>query len=141
MILSKKRITKVLIRLREYAGWSVPVLVANPRRQVFSRQGPNVMPVSINFTREDRETRNRPNNQQHETLMCHSKMQQETSFVMSYLFVYYKLILYIPVNIFSVKLGSFPALNQYSAVRIYEVSCQRTQHSVSCDVRTSDPSI
>ena len=38
--LSKKRITKVLIRLRGCAGWSAPVLVANHRRQVFSRQGP-----------------------------------------------------------------------------------------------------
>ena len=41
MILSKKRITKALIRLRECAGWSAPVLFANPRRQVFSRRGPN----------------------------------------------------------------------------------------------------
>ena len=40
MILSKKRITKPLIRLRGCAGWSVPVLLANPRRQVFSRRGP-----------------------------------------------------------------------------------------------------
>ena len=39
MILSKKRITKVLIRLRRWAGWSAPVLFANPRRQVFSRPG------------------------------------------------------------------------------------------------------
>ena len=34
MVLSKTRITKALIRL------SVPVLFANPRRQVFSRRGP-----------------------------------------------------------------------------------------------------
>ena len=40
MILSKKRITKALIRLRGCAGWSVPVLFTNPQRQVFSRQGP-----------------------------------------------------------------------------------------------------
>ena len=40
MILSKKRITKALIRLRGCAGWSAPVLFANPRRQVFSRRGP-----------------------------------------------------------------------------------------------------
>ena len=40
MILSKKRITKALIRLRGCAGWSAPVLFANPRRQVFSRCGP-----------------------------------------------------------------------------------------------------
>ena len=39
--LHKTRITKVLIRLRGCAGWSAPVLFANPRRQVFSRQGPN----------------------------------------------------------------------------------------------------
>ena len=37
---SKKRITKALIRLRGCAGWSAPVLFANPRRQVFSRRGP-----------------------------------------------------------------------------------------------------
>ena len=41
MILSIKRITKALIRLRGCAGWSEPVLLANPRRQVFSRRGPN----------------------------------------------------------------------------------------------------
>ena len=40
MILSKKPITKALIRLRGCAGWSAPVLFANPRRQVFSRRGP-----------------------------------------------------------------------------------------------------
>ena len=40
MIHSKKRLTKALIRLRRCAGWSAPVLFANPRRQVFSRQGP-----------------------------------------------------------------------------------------------------
>ena len=31
----------MLIRLRGCAGWSTPVLFANPRRQVFSRRGPN----------------------------------------------------------------------------------------------------
>ena len=41
MILSTKRITKALIRLRGCAGWSAPVLFATPRRQVFSRRGPN----------------------------------------------------------------------------------------------------
>ena len=41
MILSKKRITKALISLRGCAGWSAPVLFANPQRQVFSRRGPN----------------------------------------------------------------------------------------------------
>ena len=40
MILSKKGITEALIRLRERAGWSAPVLFANPRRQIFSRQSP-----------------------------------------------------------------------------------------------------
>ena len=40
MILSKKRITYALIRLRGCAGWSAPVLFANPQRQVFSRPGP-----------------------------------------------------------------------------------------------------
>ena len=43
MILSKKRITKALIRLRECAGWSAPVLFANHRRQVFSRRGPIIL--------------------------------------------------------------------------------------------------
>ena len=37
MILSTKGITKALIRLRVYAGWSVPLLFTNPRRQVFLR--------------------------------------------------------------------------------------------------------
>ena len=41
MILSKKRITKALIRLCGCAGWSVPVLFANPPRQIFPRRGPN----------------------------------------------------------------------------------------------------
>ena len=36
-VLSKKRITKALIRLRGCAGWSGPVLFAFLRRQVFSR--------------------------------------------------------------------------------------------------------
>ena len=40
MILSNKQITKVLIRLRGCAGWSAPVLFANPRRQVLSRGDP-----------------------------------------------------------------------------------------------------
>ena len=40
MILSTKRITKALIRLRGCAGWSAPVLFTNPRRQVFSGCGP-----------------------------------------------------------------------------------------------------
>ena len=41
MLLSKKRTTKALIRLRGCAGWSAPVLFATPRRQVFSRRGPD----------------------------------------------------------------------------------------------------
>ena len=40
MIHSKKQITKALIRLRECAGWSAPVLFANAQRQVFLRRGP-----------------------------------------------------------------------------------------------------
>ena len=40
MVLSKKRKTKVLISLCACAGWSAPVLFANPQRQVFSRGGP-----------------------------------------------------------------------------------------------------
>ena len=41
MILSNKQITKPLISLRGCAGWSAPLLFANPRRQVFSRRGPS----------------------------------------------------------------------------------------------------
>ena len=44
-ILCNKRITKALIRLRGCAGWSAHLLFANPRRQVFSRRGPNKMIV------------------------------------------------------------------------------------------------
>ena len=40
MALSKKRITKALIRLRGCACWSAPVLFAKPRRQGFSHRGP-----------------------------------------------------------------------------------------------------
>ena len=40
MILSNKQITKALIRLRGCAGWSDPFLLANHRRQVFSRHNP-----------------------------------------------------------------------------------------------------
>ena len=40
MVLSKTQIAKALIRLRGCAGWSAPVLLANPRRQVFSGRGP-----------------------------------------------------------------------------------------------------
>ena len=40
MVVSTKRITKALIRLRGCAGWSAPMLLANPRSQVFSRRGP-----------------------------------------------------------------------------------------------------
>ena len=39
MVLSKKRITKALIRLRGCAGWSALLLFANSRRQVFLRGG------------------------------------------------------------------------------------------------------
>ena len=63
MILSKKRITKALIRLRGCAGWSAPVLFANSRRQVISRQGQyNV-----------RYSRNKPYNQSILTLTFASK--------------------------------------------------------------------
>ena len=39
MILFNKRTTKALIRLRECAGWSAPLLFAIHRKQVFSRRG------------------------------------------------------------------------------------------------------
>ena len=47
-VLSKKRITKALIRLRGCAGWSAPLLFANHQRQVFSGRGPYSM---IGFVR------------------------------------------------------------------------------------------
>ena len=47
IILSSKRITKALISLRGSAGWSAPMLFANPRRQVLSRRGPNVNIIRI----------------------------------------------------------------------------------------------
>ena len=40
MTFFKTRIKKALIRLRGCTGWSVPVLFAKTRRQVFSRRGP-----------------------------------------------------------------------------------------------------
>ena len=40
MILSNKRVIKALIRLLGCAGWSAPVLFANPRKQIFLRRGP-----------------------------------------------------------------------------------------------------
>ena len=40
MLLSNKRITKALIRLRRCAGWSAPVLFEIPRRKVFLPRGP-----------------------------------------------------------------------------------------------------
>ena len=43
MVLSKTRKTKALIRLPRCAGWSAPVLFANPRRQVFSHRGPIIV--------------------------------------------------------------------------------------------------
>ena len=42
MVLSNMQITKALFSLRGCAGWSGPVLFTNPRRQVFSHQGPYV---------------------------------------------------------------------------------------------------
>ena len=52
MLLSKTRITKALIRLHGCAGWSAPVLFANPSRQVFSRQGPNKACFTCSRSRE-----------------------------------------------------------------------------------------
>ena len=39
--------TKALIRLRVCAGWSAPLLLANLRRQGFSRRGPYIRGGSI----------------------------------------------------------------------------------------------
>ena len=41
MLISEKRTTKALIRLRGCAGWSAPLLFANLRRQVFSLRDPD----------------------------------------------------------------------------------------------------
>ena len=38
MILSDKRITKALISMRGFAGWSASLLFAHPRKHVFSRE-------------------------------------------------------------------------------------------------------
>ena len=58
MILSKKRIIKALIRLRGCAGWSAPVLFANPRRQVFSRRGPyNICTLHVCWLRNEIKSR------------------------------------------------------------------------------------
>ena len=51
MVLSRKRITKALIRLRGCAGWSAPVLFANPRRQLFSRRGPCISYLQHRYVR------------------------------------------------------------------------------------------
>ena len=40
MVLSKKRITKALFRLRRCAGWFASLLFVYPRRQVISHRGP-----------------------------------------------------------------------------------------------------
>ena len=52
MMLSKKRNTRALIRLRGCAGWSAPLLFATTRRQVFSRRGPFIVEqfTYISFT-------------------------------------------------------------------------------------------
>ena len=42
MVLFKTRRTKALISLRVCAGWSRPLLFANPGRQVFSLRGPYI---------------------------------------------------------------------------------------------------
>ena len=45
--LTKQRITKALIRQNGCTGWSAPVLFANPRRRVFSRRGPIMIPYPL----------------------------------------------------------------------------------------------
>ena len=54
MVLSKKRVTKALTRLRRCAGWSAPVLFAKTHRQVFSHRGPfyNLNQYSFYFQKE-----------------------------------------------------------------------------------------
>ena len=46
MILSKKRITKVLISLHRCAGWSAPVLFTNPKTDRFFRVEAHVVLAS-----------------------------------------------------------------------------------------------
>ena len=48
--------TKALNRLRGCAGWSAPVLFANPQRQVFSRRGPIIKTCKNNVTLADSES-------------------------------------------------------------------------------------
>ena len=50
IVLSITRTKKALIRLHGCAGWSAPVLFANPRRKVFSRRGPNQIPHLTHYT-------------------------------------------------------------------------------------------
>ena len=59
MLLSKKRITKALIRLRGCAGWSAPLLFANHRRQVFSRRGPYYSAWYVRYTFNNKKIKNR----------------------------------------------------------------------------------
>ena len=47
MILSNKGIKKALIRLCECAGWSAPLLFANPRKQVFLASRPIVISLGL----------------------------------------------------------------------------------------------
>ena len=52
MVLSKKGITKALIRLCGCAGWSAPLLFPNIERQVFLHRGPIVnisLPINFNI--------------------------------------------------------------------------------------------
>ena len=58
MILSNKRITKVLIRLRGCAGWSAPLLFANPEDRV-SRIGAQLIRFKQkqNYTSTQRDTK------------------------------------------------------------------------------------
>ena len=52
MILSNKGITKVLNSLRACAGWSVPLMFANPGRLFFSHGGPYNNADHYFFTKE-----------------------------------------------------------------------------------------
>ena len=78
MILSKKRITKALIRLRGCAGWSAPVLFAKPRRQVFTRCGPNNKSVMLNNNNTYNSSTTQHNTTQHSQVhdTVNSNMEQ-----------------------------------------------------------------
>ena len=70
MILPKKRITKALIRLHGYAGWSAPLLFANPEDR-FSRVEAHFMIFQRYFHNDDVFILNVKSNAHKEYAKCH----------------------------------------------------------------------